>query len=825
MYIIKDNVLRISVRNLMEFLCRSGDIDIGQGGAADVRAMQEGARLHRMLQKRMGASYHSEVALKLVIPHEEYSVSLEGRADGIICDMQEDEDGEKTPLSEAVIDEIKTMQADVTRLSEPVYVHKAQAMCYAYIFASQHKLDKIAVQLTYCNSETEEIKRFREDFAYDDISGWFSELMSKFTVWTDFIFSERKKRQASIEGMEFPFEYRKGQRGLVVSVYKAVEREKTLYIQASTGVGKTISTIFPSVAAMGQGLADKIFYLTSKTITRSVAENTFAVMRENGLHFRTVTITARDKICPLKKRRCSPDSCPYAKGHFDRVNDAIFDVISHNEAVDRELLEKYAEKHCVCPSELGLDVSYWCDGIICDYNYVFDPNVALKRYFGERVKGDYIFLVDEAHNLVDRAREMYSAVIVKEDFLAAKKLLKSEKGEGYIDKRLASRIERCNKSLLEMKRECGEFHVFEGAASLGRLPEYLEYLASGISEFLDKHRSFAGKDELLEFFFKIRHFLAMYDCADDKYVVYAEHDGGGRFCLKLFCVDPSGNIADCLAMGRSTVFFSATLLPVKYFKEMLSGDTGDYAVYAESSFDEGSRCVLVGTDVSSRYTRRNENEYKKICRYIYETLSVHPGKYMVFFPSYGYMEAVSRCFSDMYGCVSLTYQNDADFSEKIPENRIYTAAQLPGMSEAEREWFLKLFDEGECKGSLVGMCVTGGVFSEGIDLREDRLIGVIVVGTGIPMICRERDILKSYFDGCGRDGYAYAYVFPGMNRVLQAAGRVIRTNEDRGVIELLDDRFLREEYRLLYPREWKNIKTVTKSNVGSSLEMFWNEKI
>lgn len=825
MYIIKDNVLRISVRNLVEFLCRSGDIDSGQGGAPDVRAMQEGARLHRMLQRQMGASYHAEVALKLLISHDEYSVCLEGRADGIICDLLEDGEGNKTPLSDVVIDEIKTMQTDVLKLSEPVSVHRAQAMCYAYIYASQNNLDKISVQMTCCNSETEEIKRFREDFAYDDISAWFSGLMDKFTVWTDFIFSERKKRQTSIVGMDFPFEYRKGQRGLVVSVYKAVTQEKTLYIQASTGVGKTISTIFPAVAAMGQGLADKIFYLTSKTITRTVAENTFEIMRSNGLHFRAVTLTARDKICPLEKRQCSPESCPYAKGHFDRVNDAIYDVISGNEVIDRECLEKYALKHQVCPFELGLDVSYWCDGIICDYNYVFDPNVALKRYFGERVKGDYIFLVDEAHNLVDRARDMYSAVIVKEDFLAAKRLLKRENGEGYIDRRLASQIERCNKALLEMKRECDTFRILADAASLGRLPEYLEYLAAGISSFLDKHRGFADKEELMEFFFKIKHFLAMYDCADEKYVIYTEYDGEGRFCLKLFCVDPSGNIADCLAMGRSTVFFSATLLPVHYFKEMLSGELTDYAVYAESSFDDSRRCVLVGTDVSSRYTKRNEAEYQKICRYIYDTVNIHAGKYMVFFPSYGYMEAVRKCFLNMYRCTELIYSDDDDFSEKISDNRIYMAVQESGMREAEREWFLKLFDEGECGGSLVGMCVTGGVFSEGIDLREDRLIGVIVVGTGLPMICRERDILKWYFDGCGKDGYAYAYVFPGMNKVLQAAGRVIRTNEDRGVIELLDDRFLREEYRRLYPREWKNINTVRKENVGSHLAAFWQEKI
>ena len=392
MYVIKGSALRISVRNLVEFLCRGGDIDAGSGLGTDVTAMQEGARIHRLIQHRMGAKYHAEVPLKYKCDYDEYSISIEGRADGIICDMDEDEDGNKTPVSDVIIDEIKTMQTDVTKMKEAVYVHKAQAMCYAYIYATQHNLEKITVQMTYCNSETEEIKRFAEDFSYDEINKWYENLMKQFKKWTDFIFEQRQLRQESIGNLEFPFEYREGQRELVVSVYKTINRGKTLYIQAPTGVGKTIATIFPAVAAMGQNKADKIFYLTSKTITRTVAENTYVLLRENGLHFRTVTLTARDKICMAEKRECNPANCEYAKGHFDRVNDAIFDAISNNEVIDRTCIEKYALKHRVCPFEMSLDIAS-CFGYVVFAGLVSGMGTTIFAAHSIAVTAETIFYI------------------------------------------------------------------------------------------------------------------------------------------------------------------------------------------------------------------------------------------------------------------------------------------------------------------------------------------------------------------------------------------------------------------------------------------------
>lgn len=824
MYVISKSTLRISVRNLVEFILREGNIDNRTGGGSvDVKLMQEGVRMHKKIQKSMGSAYRAEVPLKMLIPMESpglisYEIKIEGRADGIIGDMEEDEDGNKVPVSDVTIDEIKTVQSDVEKMNEPVMVHKAQACVYGYIVAAQKNLEHVGIQMTYCNPETEKIKRFREEYTFEQINQWFNELMDKFTRWTDFIFEERAKRQESIKKLSFPFEYREGQRNLVVSVYKTIETGGNLYIQAPTGVGKTISTVFPAVAAMGQEYVDKIFYLTSKTITRTVAEETFDILRRNGLNIRTITLTAKDKICHLKERDCNPVACEYADGHYDRVNDAVYDLVTHESVINRDKICEYSVKHKVCPFEMALDVSYWCDGIICDYNYVFDPNASLKRYFGEGNKGDYAFLVDEAHNLVDRARSMYSAVLIKEEFLAVKRIMKDK------DNKLTSSLEKCNKELLGYKRQCDTYKELD---SMGRFPMWLERCMNNISAYMDHHKNQHIPDELVDLFFKIRHFLNMYDCMDEKYVIYTEHNGEGNFLIHLYCVDPSGNIGERLAQGRSTVFFSATLLPVNYYKDMLSGSREDVAVYANSPFDVENRRIIVGRDVSSRYTRRNREEYLKICRYIHETVKGHLGNYMVFFPSYSYMETVFKLYMENYPCNEISLLDmtaAAGNAFALISDGENVMMQRLAMKEAEKEVFLNTFTmakENVNQCSLIGFCVTGGIFSEGIDLKEDSLIGAMIVGTGLPMICRERNILRDYFDRNGIDGYAYSYIYPGMNKVLQAAGRVIRTDNDRGVILLLDDRFASREYELLYPREWREIYPATKENVGKIVRDFW----
>ena len=817
MYSVNGNCFRISVRNLVEFMCAEGDIDNRNTGNNDVKIMQEGARIHRKIQHSMGTMYHAEVPLKIEIPLVsdlgiEYVLQVEGRADGIMADINYDEDGNKEPESDAIIDEIKTMQTDVSLLKEPVYVHKAQALVYGYIYASQKKLSKIGIQMTYVTPEPETINKFLEEYTFERIEEWFNKLITGFKRWTDYTFDERHKRTESIRELKFPYEYREGQKNLCVSVYRAIEDSENLYIQAPTGVGKTLSTVFPAVQALGQQMSDKIFYLTSKTITRTVAEDTYAILRDNGLHMRTVTLTAKDKICPLDERNCNPVACPYAKGHFDRINDAVYDIITSQMVIGRDNVMEYANRHNVCPFEMSLDVSYWCDGIICDYNYVFDPDASLKRYFGNGAKGDYVFLVDEAHNLVDRAREMYSAVLKKEDFLAAKKLVKE------MDKRLAGALDRCNKQLLEYKRQCDTFMVVSG---LGTFPASLERVMGLMQKFMERHKGEPVTNELLEFFFAVRHFLNMYDCADEKYVYYNEHDNDGNFLVHLYCVDPSGQLSQRLSQGISTIMFSATLLPVNYFKEMLSGNADDYAVYAHSPFDTDNKRVLIGRDVTSRYTRRNYNEYTKIAGYIHTLTQSKQGKYMIFFPSYSYMREVYDIYIQKYACnvIDLHDVEDGSYIYHLSEGE-NVLIQDNNMTEADKENFLSVFMD-NTSGNVTGFCVLGGIFSEGIDLRDKSLIGACIVGTGIPMICRQRNILRNYFDSIGKNGYQYAYVFPGMNKVLQAAGRVIRTADDKGIILLLDDRFMTQEYQMQYPREWDKVYPVDINNTGKCIEDFW----
>lgn len=778
--------VRISVRNLVEFILRSGDLDNRKDKTPDKNAMQAGAKMHRKIQKRMGAEYHAEVPLRIILEEERYELVVEGRADGIIYG----EDGRIT------IDEIKGMYMDLAGLTEPIGVHRAQAMCYAYIYAVQHDCAQMGIQMTYCNLDTEEIKRFSEEITLEELEIWFLNLIAAYKKWADFSYDWKKIRQASIQDLEFPYPYRKGQKKLVSDVYRTIRRKKNLFIQAPTGVGKTISTIFPAVRAVGENLADKIFYLTAKTITGNVARETIQLLMEHGYQAKTVMITAKEKLCKCEEVDCNPESCPYAKGHFDRVNDAVYDLLLHENMYTREVLLEQAEKFMVCPFELCLDTASWVDNIICDYNYVFDPNVYLKRFFAEGLKGDYIFLVDEAHNLVERGREMYSATLYKEDFLAAKRILKSH------SKRLEQELAKCNQIMLRYKRECDDYEILP---DVGDLIFALMRFGAEMDKFFQRSSEFTGKEECLELYFDVRNFLNIYDRVDENYVIYSDYDGDGRFFIKFYCVDPSKNLQECLDKGNSTIFFSATFLPIGYYKKLLSTKEDNYAVYAETTFHREQSLLVVAGDVTSKYTRRNETEYTRMAEYVKKVTGARQGNYIVFFPSYQYMAQVAEVF------------------ERLNDGEADCLMQTNGMREKEREEFLAEFEK-KRERSLIAFCVMGGIFGEGIDLKNDRLIGTLIVGTGLPQLSDEREILKDYYDRREGDGFAYAYRYPGMNKVQQAAGRVIRTAEDVGVIALLDERFLNRENRDLFPREWEQYEICSLRNVEACVKRFWDKK-
>ncbi|MBD5550018.1 MAG: ATP-dependent DNA helicase [Lachnospiraceae bacterium] len=787
----------------------------------------------------MGADYHAEVTLRYTYHTPRYDIVVEGRADGIIdgqlakrilkevpvcfgtpeknrketmiegqlCFQSADlaVTGGETPLEyypdsisdTVVIDEIKGTYADVSRMKEPVSVHLAQAKCYAYIYAKQNKLPFIRVCMTYCNMDTEELQYFFRDYRFQDLENWFEWLIQSYQKWADYEVDWKEKRQQSIKDLSFPFSYREGQKELITYVYQTLYHKKKLFIEAPTGAGKTLSTVFPSVKAIGEQMAEKLFYLTAKTITRTVAEEAFSILREKGLLFKTVILTARDKICFLEEAECNPVACPYAKGHYDRINDAVYDMLTHEVSFTRELIESYAKKHQVCPFEMCLDMSLFADGVICDYNYVFDPHVYLRRFFAEGTRRDYIFLVDETHNLVDRGREMYSAVLKKEDFLELKKTVK------IYDKKMASLLERCNRQLLIYKKECENYQVLE---SIEPFILAVNKLASQMEKFLEEHDDSPVRKAVLEFYFEISHFLLIYDKLNDKYVIYSEMQNDGSFMLKLFCVDPSGNLEECMMRARSSILFSATLLPIQYYKSLLGGSDEDYEVYASSVFSPGKRGLFIGSDITSKYTRRGPGEYFRAASYIKEITAQKKGNYLIFFPSHAFLKQVYEVYQEA-------------FFDQASERCIM---QEEYMGEKEREEFLQNFSE-DSSSSLLGFCVLGGIFSEGIDLKKDRLIGALIVGTGLPQVCNEREIIRQYFEEQSENGFDYAYQYPGMNKVLQAAGRVIRTVDDIGIVALLDERFLQHSYRRMFPREWTNYQVTTCNHVAFHVREFWSK--
>lgn len=790
--------VRISVRGLVEFILRAGDIDNRRGHSAE-NAMAEGGRIHRMIQRRMGSEYTAEVPLSYRYAAGEYDIVVDGRADGII-------DGDLI-----TIDEIKGTYRHLDKMEAPIPEHLAQAKCYAAIYADKHLLERIRVRMTYCNMDTEEIRYFYETFDTKELWAWFENVLIQYKKWTDYRFAWNQKRKQSIRKMVFPFPYREGQKELATYVYQTIVHKRKLFLEAPTGVGKTISTVFPAIKAMGEDKADRLFYLTAKTIAGTVAEDTFFLLRERGLLFKTVVITAKDKICFMEETECNPEHCPYAKGHFDRINDAMYDLLTHEMHFNREIITQYAQKHRVCPFEMSLDMSLFSDGVICDYNYVFDPHVYLKRFFAENRNEKYLFLIDEAHNLVDRGREMYSATLVKEDFLTLKKRIK------VYDKKLEKRLEACNHQLLILKKECEQYCKYE---SVKPFCDSVERLNGALEDYLENHEESPVRQEVLDFYFKISHFLLIYEKLGKEYITYTAYDDAGNFFLRLYCADPAKNLQECMEKGEASILFSATLLPIQYYKKLLGGTAEDYEVYAKSTFDPEKRALLIGKDVTSRYSMRGRMQYRAIAQYIYNLISGKKGNYMVFFPSHHFLQQVYQEFAFLYE-EEETIECILQSEHMKEEERAAFLGHFLGNEEVDLTSLIHMDIETEEAKTLVGFCVLGGIFGEGIDLKKDSLIGAVIVGTGIPQICLERELIREYFEQSMKGGYEYAYLYPGMNKVLQAAGRVIRTQEDTGVVALLDDRFLQNTYRNLFPREWENYQVVDLNSIQNAVLSFW----
>lgn len=781
--------IRLSVRTLTEFLLRSGSIDSRWGGMD--RAL-EGGRIHRMLQKQAGPSYRPEVSLSLTVEFHGFLYKVEGRADGVA-----ERDGGFW------IDEIKTTGAPLELVTEEFnQAHWGQALCYAYLYARENSLPSMTVQLTYYQVDTEEIKRFQRERDFSQLEEFFFSLLESYEKWASWQQKWRETRDLSLKALPFPFEgYRPGQRKMAVAVYQTAALKGRLFCQAPTGIGKTISTLYPAAKALGEGKGERLFYLTAKTITRQAAEEAFAHLREKGMRLKTVTLTAKDKICFQEKRECSPDKCPYAEGYYDRINDTVYGILQQSDHMTREVLEQAARKNRVCPFELSLDLTLWCDGIVCDYNYLFDPVVSLKRFFGEK-GGDYLFLVDEAHNLVDRARGIYSAECRLSTFASLEKKLKKQSG------RLAGACARVDAVFQSLREGCEPGGCVVTEEPYPELTQAVRHMVTSSSLWLDDHKTDPLHDQVLQLYFDCSFYLRIADLYDEAFATLLAVDENGEDAwVKLLCLDPSALLDNTFKLGRAAVLFSATLSPPDYYASVLGGTENAKLCVLPSPYPQEQCCLLSVRGLSTKYADR-EKSLVPISEYLFAMCSARAGNYLVFFPSYQYMRAVSETFQKRY-----------------PE--IPAVLQSPDWSEQQREEFLARFSceeppDGGTRDTLLGFCVLGGVFSEGIDLKGDRLIGAAVVGVGLPMLNPEQNIIRDYYNRKNGQGFSYAYQYPGMNKVLQAAGRVIRGEGDKGVILLIDSRFEKEEYSRLFPAHWSHRKSIrTPQEAAELLQAFW----
>ena len=756
-------IIKESVRNLVEFCLLKGDIDNRFSGSS--RAV-EGTRAHQKLQKDNAdryPRYEKEVFLAHEFELENSIIKIEGRADSIIYDK-----------NKIIIEEIKSTYKAFAYIDDSNEVHWAQAKVYGLIYCIENDLKEISIRLSYVQLETDEVKSFESVYKVDELHNFTLEILKEYEKFNIFIYNLKKERNESIKKVSFPFEsYRDGQRKLINVVYYTLKEKEILFAQAPTGIGKTISTIFPSVKALSEGIGDKIIYLTPKTINREVAEETFDKLRNKGLKFKSIVLTAKEKSCINKEFDCNPEKCIYAEGYYNKIRDVILKVLRENDSISMEILKCYAEKYKLCPFELSLDLSMYCDGIICDYNYMFDPRVSLTRMVEQK---ENIVLIDEAHNLIDRAKSMYSSSLSKNQILNCKKITRGKLA------RLHSILSKLNSYFIELRNECiqRESDWFYENDMPKDLQKHLNLYLKESEEILVKGNKFEGYDEILQLYFDINSFNTIMQLYDKNYVTCIEKDSQ-EVKLTLYCINPAENLKRCLNKNYSTIFFSATLSPIRYYIDMLGGNEKNYRLKLPSPFKKENLEVFV-TPINIRYKYRTmtlTNVVNKICSFVNEKI----GNYIIFCPSYVYMESLW---------------------EKINSNQNLSKFELIkqeiNMSEKEKSDFLEQF---KGNNNMLVLCVLGGMFSEGIDLPGEQLIGSIIIGVGYPKIDMENEISREFFD---ESGYDYAYVYPGINKVQQAVGRVIRTEYDKGRVLLIDDRYITNKYSSLLPLEWYPIK-------------------
>jgi len=784
---------KIGIRQLVEFVLRSGDLNEVKNSQ---NTAQNGARIHRRLQKQRSKNhdYESEVYLKSIVTMNDNEYLISGRADGII-----------TTDNGVTIEEIKTSDQPFAELSDnTLELYWGQVKVYGYMILQDHpEFDHVTLQLTYFQVSTEEITTDEKVFERAELQQFFQDLIDEYEYWLVLRAKLRKTRNESILKLKFPFpKFRTGQHELAGAVYKTIYLQKRLFVEAPTGTGKTISTLFPAIKAMGEEKVQRLFYLTAKQSTRHVAEDAIELMADKGLKLKSITLTAKDKIRFKEEQDVPPEENPYMIGYYDRLKPALSDLLTNEDAITRDVIEKYAKKHTVDPFEFSLDASLFCDVIICDYNYLFDPLVYLQRFFIEK-DTDNFFLIDEVHNLVSRSRAMYSAEISDQAIFSLLKSAKKIKNKASEDfqgqlKKVRRVFNQIKKTLKEEDRED---KITNDAPD--KLIEVLGKFDDFMGEWMADQKPSDFLDSAKDFFFNCLTFVKIGALYDDSYktriVIEDKH-----VVIKQLCLDPSHFIDQSLDLGLGAVLFSATLSPMDYYQSVLGGIDNSLAYQLPSPFPINNQEILITQYVQTTYRQRAFSQ-DNIVQSLNVMIQAKKGNYLFFFPSYGYLNQIKDAFETAYPDVK-------------------TITQVGNMNNDERQDFLNQFQE-DPKETLVAFCVLGGIFSEGIDLRGDRLIGVAIVSVGLPGLSAENNLIRDYYDEENGHGFEYAYQMPGLNNVLQAAGRLIRSSHDAGIILLLDQRFASSRYTKFYPQHWRNYRRVNSvQQLTADVDNFWKER-